>query len=62
MATNYEKLFGNPGRAAETLEAVADRCANPEFGVDACDGCPLDGGPCPCSSSLLKWLESEAGE
>lgn len=62
MATNYEKYFGDPRRAAETILIIADKCADPDFGADACDGCLLADEPCCCIDSMLKWMQSEAGE
>ena len=55
--TNYEKLFGTPERATETMR---DMCHN----ATACACCPLlaqDVEFCKtdCTESLAEWLESE---
>ncbi|MEY8460120.1 hypothetical protein AALA69_03200 [Eggerthellaceae bacterium 24-137] len=63
MTTNYEKLLGDPGRAAETL-AEANICWGTLTGEidcgDPCEPCPLykalDGGE-KCDDSVGKWLE-----
>lgn len=64
MTTNYESHFGDPLRAAETLdEANACLKAFADAGdPESCEGCPLltDG---RCAQSVEKWrdwLESEA--
>ena len=52
--TNYERHFGTPEKAAETVGKLCDK-------LDTCDGCFLDGA-CPYQDGLgwLEWLESEA--
>lgn len=54
--TNWEKLFGTPERAAETLEEI--KCDN-----DICEFCPMFEACDNCLDvPLLEWLESEVLE
>lgn len=69
--TNYEKLFGTPGRAAGFLYATIRLMGSDEACslFDRCDDCPLYdtniAPKCwedPTAESVLEWLESEARE
>lgn len=71
MTTNYQKLFGDPGRAAETLTG-ASICWGTLTGEidcgDSCEPCPMyeaTGNVEKCDDSAVKWkewLESEMKE
>ena len=60
--TNYEKLFGTPERAAESIRSIrycAFDCDNCEFGTSGTPAwCELDGRAVSLDL-LLEWLESE---
>lgn len=71
MATNYEKYFSTPEKAAEFLEEVAgscsycvvidllqrrETCARTD---ESDEGCPYDTGR-GCELDYLKWLTEEA--
>lgn len=69
MATNYQRLFGDPERAARTLFAIAEKVydtvnMNDEC-LDFCDvfvscgNCPFDG-MCASEERTLEYLNSEA--
>ena len=69
MATNYERLFGTPERAAATIEAMEldqlDWCLDDGDRL-ACETCPYDFDPYGCGHdddgfSWLRWLEQESG-
>lgn len=73
MPTNYEKHFGDPLRAAETiLGAFRHSAANcvfemfyEIFGYRPCTGCPFyKDGHCRNNEveTIVGWLESEAAE
>lgn len=51
--TNWERLFGTPERAAQTLADICDDC-------DLCNGCPADCESHDCYDALLEWLRSDA--
>ena len=53
--SNYERLFGTPERAAETL---ANNCDD----YNLCDGCSADCESHDCYDALLEWLESEVSD
>lgn len=68
MTTNYQRLFGDPERAARTMEevlgAIDGKLTESPAGslcnlFDSCCGCPLDG-MCSSWDRTLEWLESEA--
>jgi hypothetical protein len=71
MQTNYQRLFGDPERAARTLFAIAEKVADAVNMDDecldfcdifrSCDNCPLYG-MCASEERTLEWLESEASE
>lgn len=68
MQTNYQRLFGDPGRAARTLFAITekvtdavnfnDECLNFCDIFRSCGNCPLDG-ICASEEQMLEWLKSE---
>lgn len=68
MATNYQRLFGDPERAARTLFAIAEKVTDKvnasEAVCDLCDlfrncrDCPFDG-MCASEDRTLDWLKSE---
>lgn len=63
--TRFEKLFGTPERAAQTLTAIGGRYPC-DKGAQDCETCPLNGAPCrlnrdkPEESKLLEWLRGDA--
>ena len=69
MTTNYQRLFGDPERAARTLfaitEKVTDAANMSDECLDLCDlfrscgNCPLDG-MCTSKERTLEYLNSEA--
>lgn len=63
--SNYQRLFGTPERAAETLAAI-ETCCNIDWD---CDKCPLDGVMPSCvfcgadesfKSATIEWLRGDA--
>lgn len=64
MTTNYQKLFGDSLRAAETL-SVAGICWGTLTGEvpcgDPCGPCPMHDGE-KCDDGVGKWLEWLEGE
>lgn len=58
--TNWQRCFGTPERAAETIEVITDTCY--EYGMhyeaSDCKKCPIYD-HCAGKSTLLEWLESE---
>lgn len=69
MATNYQRLFGDPERAARTLFAIAEKVTDAvnmsDECLDFCDvfvscgNCPFDG-MCASKERTLEYLNSEA--
>lgn len=69
MATNYQRLFGDPERAAATLFAIAEKVSDTvnmsDECLDFCDvfvscgNCPFDG-MCASEERTLEYLNSEA--
>ena len=65
--TNYEKLFGTPERAADTLTRMdvdaSNWCVNDSGNHKNCRPCPYEydywGCYLPKKFSLLVWLKSE---
>ena len=57
MTTNWEKYFGTPEKAAETVVNISYACD-----VHDCRKCPLRWENCDSPRMLAEWLESEAGE
>ena len=55
--TNYEKLFGSPEQAAQTL---VDSC-NDDYDY-GCGGCPVARVNCACGDyyAILEWLRGDA--
>ena len=68
MATNYQRLFGDPDRAARTLFAITEKVSDAvnmsDECLDFCDlfrncrDCPFDG-MCTSEERTLEWLLSE---
>ena len=66
--TNWEKLFGTPEKAAETLKRmdvdIFNWCVDDGGSSKECKACPYEyevyGCYLPDGFSLLEWLESEA--
>lgn len=69
METRYQRLFGDPERAARTLFAITDKVSDAvnmsDECLDFCDvfrscgKCPFDG-MCASEERTLEWLGSEA--
>ena len=69
MQTNYQRLFGDPGRAARTLFAIAEKVVDAvnfdDECLDFCDiftscgNCPLKG-MFASEERTLEYLNSEA--
>ena len=71
MTTNYQRHFGNPLRAAETLAKEGTCYGALTGGIlcgDDCSPCPMhgDGGEHPClcyeEEAWLGWLEREEAQ
>lgn len=54
--TNYQRFFGTPEKAAETLDLIT-KCCN-ECADFGCHKCPI--GPECELGDIFEWLESEA--
>lgn len=71
METRYQRLFGDPERAARTLLAITEKVTDTvnmsDECLDFCDvfvscgNCPFDG-MCASKGRTLDWLKSEASE
>ena len=70
MTTNYQRLFGDPERAARTLFAITEKIADDVNGSDeccdfcdlyrsSCNDCPFKG-MCLSEPDTLEWLKREA--
>lgn len=57
MTSNYERYFGTPERAAETIDDLTACCGSD--GDSMCKLCRLNG-KCEYELHILKWLKEEA--
>lgn len=60
--TNYERYFGTPEKAAETLAGIAKRCDEMDCNAAVCNDCPLGRVSCSSPACVLEWLQEECDE